>query len=70
MYELTTLDCTLTSADIHGCEFLVENLETPNGESYGAALLRATDIIAISVHGSNRQSSEEDCTSNMQQSDK
>lgn len=49
MYGSTNLRCTFASADIHGCEFLVENLETPTGETYTSALLRANDIIAISI---------------------
>lgn len=50
LYESTSLHCDFSSADIHGTEFLVENLQTPT-ESYSSAILRSADIIAIEIGG-------------------
>jgi len=56
MYESTNLSCTFNTADIHGCEFIVEDLKTPTGEMYKSALLRASDIIALTIHESGDSS--------------
>ena len=48
LFESTTLHCDFGSADIHGAEFLVENLKTPT-DSYPSALLRSTDIVAMQI---------------------
>lgn len=48
MFSCTHVEGTFLSADIHGTEYLIENLKTP-ADVYKSALLRHSDIISITV---------------------